>query len=120
MADNQGNDPQVLVPPAGGDQNQNVVQDNPGDNQGQDGQQNNPGDNQGPDDQNLQDDLALGAEANAMVPPIRSNPYANAAVIPLYGTGHGVIPKQAIPKSVSFAEQLETFAKKSWGFPWKP
>ena len=120
MADNQGNDPQVLVPPAGGDQNQNVVQDNPGDNQGQDGQQNNPGDNQGPDDQNLQDDLALGAEANAMAPPIRSNPYANAAVIPLYGTGHGVIPKQAIPKSVSFAEQLETFAKRVGVFHGNP
>ena len=66
------------------------------------------------------DELALGAEANAVATPIRSNPYANAALIPLYGTGHGVIPKQVIPKSVSFAEQLETFAKRVGVFQGNP
>ena len=60
----------------------------------------------------FQDDFPLGAEANVMAPPISDQIPANAAVIPLYGTGDGVMPKQAVPKSISFAEQLETFAKR--------
>ena len=144
MADQHQDPVELVAPPAGGNQDQINAQGNPGDNPGpgpgpghQDnpgGNQDNPGDNPGQDDQGQgqhheppehmgdqnQDDLALGAEANAMAPPPISNPYANAAVIPLYGTGHGVIPKQTVPKSVSFAEQLETFAKRVGVFHGNP